>query len=62
MSSPPFRSAAVGSVGFTGDSHDNAMAEAFNSISNAEFIRNGGSWRGIDDFGTGLTEPHKPGA
>jgi putative transposase len=40
---------AVTSVGSTGDSYDNAMAEAFNSLYKAELIRNRGPWRGIDD-------------
>ncbi|WP_432537979.1 IS3 family transposase [Kineococcus arenarius] len=46
---------AVASVGSTGDSYDNAMAEAFNSLFKAECIRNphlpgrDGPWRGLDD-------------
>ncbi|WP_460709137.1 IS3 family transposase, partial [Myceligenerans halotolerans] len=40
---------AVASVGSKGDSYDNAMAEAFNSLFKAELIRNKGPWRGIDD-------------
>jgi putative transposase len=40
---------AVASVGSKGDSYDNAMAEAFNSLYKAELIRNQGPWRGIDD-------------
>jgi putative transposase len=40
---------AVASVGSKGDSYDNAMAEAFNSLYKAEVIRNRGPWRGIDD-------------
>jgi putative transposase len=40
----------VVSVGSRGDSYDNAMAEAFNSIFKAELIRNKGPWRGIDDL------------
>ena len=40
---------AVASVGSKGDSYDNAMAEAFNSLYKAELIRNRGPWRGIDD-------------
>ena len=31
---------AVASVGSTGDSYDNALAEALNSLFNAELIRN----------------------
>ena len=41
---------AVASVGSTGDSYDNAMAEAFNSLYKAELVRNHGPWRGIDDI------------
>ena len=40
---------AVASVGSKGDSYDNAMAEAFNSLYKAELVRNRGPWRGIDD-------------
>jgi len=40
---------AVASVGSTGDSYDNAMAEAFNSLYKAELVRNKGPWRDIDD-------------
>ena len=38
---------AVASVGSKGDSGDNALAEAFNSLFKAELIRNKGPWRGI---------------
>lgn len=41
---------AVASVGSTGDSYDNAMAEAFNSLYKAELVRNRGPWRGLDDL------------
>jgi putative transposase len=41
---------AVASVGSKGDSYDNAMAEAFNSLYKAELVRNKGSWRGLDDL------------
>lgn len=41
---------AVASVGSTGDSYDNALAEAFNSLFKAELIRNLGPWRSIDDL------------
>jgi putative transposase len=41
---------AVASVGSRGDSFDNAMAEAFNSIFKAELIRNKGPWQGIGDL------------
>jgi putative transposase len=40
---------AVASVGSRGDSYDNALAEAFNSLYKAELIRNKGPWRGLDD-------------
>lgn len=40
---------AVASVGSKGDSYDNAMAEAFNSLYKAELVRNKGPWRGLDD-------------
>jgi putative transposase len=39
----------VASVGSTGDSYDNAMAEAFNSLSKWELIYPQGPWRGLDD-------------
>ncbi|WP_233489154.1 IS3 family transposase [Blastococcus sp. TF02-09] len=39
---------AVASVGSTGDSYDNALAEAFNSLFKAELVRNRGPWTGID--------------
>ena len=47
---------AVASVGSRGDSYDNAMAEAFNSIFKAELIRNKGPWRGIDDLELAVAE------
>ncbi|GAA4852711.1 hypothetical protein GCM10023221_35670 [Luteimicrobium xylanilyticum] len=40
---------AVASVGSKGDSYDNALAEALNSLYKAELIRNRGPWTGIDD-------------
>lgn len=40
---------AVASVGSKGDSYDNALAEALNSLYKAELIRNRGPWFGIDD-------------
>jgi putative transposase len=40
----------VASVGSRGDSYDNAMAEAFNSIFKAELIRDKGPWHGIGDL------------
>lgn len=40
---------AVASVGSKGDSYDNALAEALNSLYKAELIRNKGPWTCIDD-------------
>ena len=39
----------VASVGSTGDSYDNAMAEAFNSLYKWELIYSKGPWTGLDD-------------
>ena len=39
----------VTSVGSRGDSHDNALAESIIGLYKAEFVRNRGPWRGIDD-------------
>jgi putative transposase len=47
---------AVASVGSTGDSYDNAMAEALNSLFKAELIRNKGPWAGIDDLEIAVAE------
>ena len=47
---------AVASVGSKGDSYDNAMAEAFNSIFKAELIRNKGPWDGFDDLEIAIAE------
>lgn len=41
---------AVASVESKGDSFDNAMAEALNSLYKAELVRNKGPWRGLDDL------------
>jgi putative transposase len=41
--------AIVASVGSKGDSYDNAMAEAFNSLYKWELIYHQGPWRGLDD-------------
>ena len=41
---------AVAWVGSKGDSYDNAMAEALNSLFKAELVRNFGPWKGIDDL------------
>lgn len=50
------RVGAVASVGSKGDSYDNAMAEAFNSLFKAELVRNRGPWRGIDDLEIAVAE------
>ena len=47
---------AVPSVGSRGDSYDNALAEAFNSLFNAELIRNKGPWKNIDDLEIAVAE------
>jgi putative transposase len=47
---------AVASVGTTGDSYDNALAEAFNSLFKAELLRNKGPWKGIDDLEIAVAE------
>ena len=47
---------AFASVGSTGDSYDNALAEAFNSLFKAELLRNKGPWRGIDDLEIAVAE------
>lgn len=41
---------AVASVGSKGDSYDNAMAEALNSLYKHELIHLDGPWNGIDDI------------
>ena len=41
---------AVASVGSKGDSYDNAMAEALNSLYKAELVHNKGPWDGINDL------------
>ncbi|WP_079050862.1 IS3 family transposase [Streptomyces sp. NRRL F-5122] len=48
--------AAVASVGSKGDSYDNALAEAFNSLFKAELIRNKGPWTGINDIEIAVAE------
>src|SRR4051794_41913972 len=47
---------AVASVGSVGDSYDNAMAEAFNSLFKAELVRNRGPWGGIGELGLAVAE------
>jgi putative transposase len=46
----------VASVGSVGDSYDNAMAEAFNSLFKAELLRNKGPWKNIDDLEIAVAE------
>jgi putative transposase len=47
---------AVASVGSRGDSYDNALAEAFNSLFKAELVRTKGPWRSIDDLEIAVAE------
>ena len=47
---------AAASVGSTGDSYDNALAEAFNSLFKAELVRNRGPWKNIDDLEIAVAE------
>jgi putative transposase len=47
---------AVASVGSKGDSYDNALAEAFNSLFKAELIRNRGPWTSINDLEVAVAE------
>ena len=46
----------VASVGSTGDSYDNAAAEAFNSLFKSDLIRNRGPWHGISDLEFAVAE------
>ncbi|MCK9871488.1 IS3 family transposase [Nocardiopsis dassonvillei] len=47
---------AVASVGTTGDSYDNALAEAFHSLFKAELVRNRGPWRNLDHLEIAVAE------
>ena len=47
---------AVASVGSRGDSYDNALAEAFNSLFKAELVRHRGPWKNIDDLEIAVAE------
>jgi hypothetical protein len=47
---------AVASVGSTGDSYDNALADTFNSLFKAGLVRNGGPWRSINDLEIAVAE------
>ena len=49
----------VASVGSRGDSYDNAMAEAFNSLYKWELIYRQGPWRGLDDVEFATLELHR---
>ena len=46
----------MASVGSTGDSYDNPLAEAFNSLFKAELVRNSGPWKNIDDLEFAVAE------
>lgn len=46
----------MASVGSRGDSYDNAMAEALNSLFKAELIRNKGPWRDIGHLEIAVAE------
>jgi transposase InsO family protein len=50
----------VASVGSVGDSYDNAMAEAFNSLFKAELVRNKGPWNGINDLELAVADEPQP--
>ncbi|MCZ2817352.1 integrase core domain-containing protein [Modestobacter sp. VKM Ac-2984] len=50
------RAGAVASVGSTGNSYDNALAEAFNSLFKAELIVSKGPWKGIEDLDIATAE------
>ncbi|WP_138734882.1 hypothetical protein [Modestobacter excelsi] len=43
-------------VGSIGDSYDNALAEAFNSLTEAELIPKRGPWKGIADLKIAIAE------
>jgi len=47
---------AVASVGSRGDSYDNALAEAFNSLFKAELVRNKGPWKNVDELEIAIAE------
>ncbi|MFL1375785.1 IS3 family transposase [Nocardiopsis protaetiae] len=51
-----FEAGAVASVGSTGDSYDNALAEAFHSLFKAELIRNRGPWKNLDEVEIAVAE------
>ena len=47
---------AVASMGSTGDSYDEALAEAFNSLFKAELLRNKGPWKSTEDLEIAVAE------
>ena len=47
---------AVASVGSCGDSYDNALAKAFNSLFKAELVRHRGPWQSINDLEIAIAE------
>jgi putative transposase len=47
---------AGASVGSTGDSYGNALADAFNSLFKAELVRNKGPLKNIDDLEIAVVE------
>ena len=47
---------ALASIGTVGDSYDNALAEAFNSLFKAELVRNRGPWKNIDELEIAIAE------
>ena len=53
---PRHEAGAIASVGSTGNSYGNALAEAFNSLFKAELVRNKGPWTGIDDLEIAVAE------
>lgn len=52
----PAAESAVASVGAKGDSYDNALAEALNSLFKAELVRNKGPWRDMDHLEIAVAE------
>jgi putative transposase len=50
------QAAAVASVGSSGDSYDNTLAEAFNSLLKAQLVRNRAPWRNFRDHEVAVTE------
>ncbi len=59
LSATPSDSAEAGpvaSIGSTGNNHDNAMAEAFNSLFKPGLVRSRGPWKNIDDLEITVSE------